>query len=185
MAVTAPLRSAAQTPGEVVLHSFSAPPAGANPVSGVIRDAAGNLYGTAGGGTWDAGVVYKVTPSGQEEVLYAFTGGTDGGDPQAGVLQDPEGNLYGTTYSGGAHGAGAVYKLSPKGRESVLYSFTGGSDGGSPEAGVVRDAAGNLYGRLIPEGRAMAWCTSWMRPEMRRFSTLLPLEATGSVLTVV
>jgi len=44
-------------------------------------------------------------------VLYAFTGGTDGGDPQAGVLQDPEGNLYGTTYSGGAHGAGAVYKL--------------------------------------------------------------------------
>jgi uncharacterized repeat protein (TIGR03803 family) len=65
-------------------------------------------------------------------VLYSFTGGTDGIDPAAGVIQDAEGNLYGTTFGGGTSGKGTVFKLSITGKETVLHSFTGGADGGSP-----------------------------------------------------
>jgi uncharacterized repeat protein (TIGR03803 family) len=91
--------------------------------------------------------------------LYAFTGGKEGGMPQAGLIFDAAGNLYGTTFAGGnsdkkgcyvGAGCGVVFKLTPNrdGRwtESVLYSFTGGADGGSPRGGLIFDAAGNLYG---------------------------------------
>jgi len=125
----------------------------------VILDAAGNLYGTTyGGGTWNAGVVYKVDPAGQETVLYSFTGGADGGLPQSGVIRDSAGNLYGTASYGGTcfYGCGVVYKLDTKGNETVLYSFTGGADGGNPSAGVIRDSAGSLYGTTRGGGTANA-----------------------------
>src|SRR5208282_3849903 len=93
-----------------------------------------------------AGVVFKVDPSGNETVLYTFTGGADGGYPLAGVIRDSAGNLYGTTNGGGASGAGVVFKVDTSGNETVLYTFTGGSDGGSPWGGVIRDSKGNLYG---------------------------------------
>jgi len=132
-----------------VLHTFNGT-GGANPQLGsLIRDAAGNLYGTtSGGGTAGAGVVYKVHATGHETVLYNFcsqTNCTDGAYPYAGVIRDSAGNLYGTTYDGGA-GYGVVYKLDNTGKETVLYTFTGGADGGYPKAGVIRDSAGNLYG---------------------------------------
>jgi len=139
---------------EVVLHNFVSPPNGAYPAWGVIRDSAGNFYGTTngaysdigGGGTNDAGVVFKVDPSGHETVLYSFTGGADGSSPNSLIL-DSAGNLYGTTTNGGgASGAGVVFKVDTSGHETVLYSFTGGADGGNPYGGVVRDSAGNLYG---------------------------------------
>ena len=118
----------------------------------MIRDSAGNLYGTTeAGGTANAGVVFKVDTAGQETVLYSFTGGADGGSPYAGVIRDSAGNLYGTTWDGGTANAGVVYKVDTAGQETVLYSFTGGADGGSPFAGVIRDSAGNLYG------------TTWLR----------------------
>ena len=80
-------------------------------------------------------------------MLYSFTGSNgDGYNPNAGVIQDAAGNLYGTTYYGGAYGAGTVYKLSPQGKETVLYNFTGYDDSGLPLAGVIQDAEGNLYG---------------------------------------
>jgi uncharacterized repeat protein (TIGR03803 family) len=78
--------------------------------------------------------------------LYTFTGGTDGGSPLAKLIRDSAGNLYGTGYSGGAFGAGTVFKVDPSGHETVLYSFTHGSDGSGPQAPVFRDLAGNLYG---------------------------------------
>jgi uncharacterized repeat protein (TIGR03803 family) len=136
---------------ESVFHYFEAPPRGAVPWAGVIRDAAGNLYGTTPvGGAANAGVVYKVDPSGRQTVLYSFTGGADGGAPYAGVSADSAGNLYGTTYSGGLFSGpishGVVYKVDTAGQETVLYSFTGGSDGSSPRAGVILDPSGNLYG---------------------------------------
>jgi uncharacterized repeat protein (TIGR03803 family) len=129
------------------LHSFNGTD-GANPWGGLIRDSQGNLYGTTfWGGADSNGTVYKVTPSGVEIVLYSFTGGSDGGNPLGEVVRDSvTGNLYGTTNVGGAYGCGAVYKLTPSGVETVLYSFTGGKDGGYPSAGVVRDSAGNLFG---------------------------------------
>jgi uncharacterized repeat protein (TIGR03803 family) len=138
---------------ETVLYSFKDGADGAFPLGGVIRDSAGNLYGTTykGGATY-AGVVYKVDSSGNETVLHSFKYGADGGNPYAGVIRDPAGNLYGTTYYGGVWGAGVVYKVDSSGNETVLYSFTGGADGGNPYAGVIRDPAGNLYGTATRGG---------------------------------
>jgi uncharacterized repeat protein (TIGR03803 family) len=86
-------------------------------------------------------------------VLYSFTGGADGGNPVAGVIRDSTGNLYGTTYFGGAAGDGVVYKLDTAGHETVLHSFTRGADGANPEAGVIRDSAGHLYGTTLFGGK--------------------------------
>src|ERR1700733_11736924 len=109
---------------EVVLHSFESPPLGAYPAWGVIRDSAGNLYGTTdgaysdvgGGGAYDAGVVFKIDTSGNETVLYTFTGGNDGGSPNS-LIADSAGNLYGTTALGGASDAGVVFKIDTSGDE--------------------------------------------------------------------
>ena len=128
-------------PPEDVLYSFEGnAPKGGSPYGGLIRDENGTLYGaTSGGGTGyaDAGVVYKVDPRGRESVLYSFTGGADGFAPVGSLLRNPAGELYGATQIGGARGAGVVYKVSPSGRETVLYSFTGGADGNNPFAAVT------------------------------------------------
>ncbi len=118
----------------------------------MIRDEEGNRYGTTAQGGLGNGVVFKVDPTGKETVLYEFTGGTDGSQPFASVVRDSAGNLFGTTFSGGAAGYGVVFKLDPSGKETVLYSFTGGTDGSGPQAGVVLDAAGNLYGTTSAGG---------------------------------
>jgi uncharacterized repeat protein (TIGR03803 family) len=149
---------------ETVLHSFEGGTDGANPNGSLAVDAKGNLYGTTqnGGSTaveggW--GTVFKVTPSGSESVLYAFQGATDGTSPFAGVILDSSGNLYGTTALGGStscalgqDGCGTVFKLTPKGTKTLLYSFAGGTDGLNPEAPLVRDSKGNLYGTAIVGG---------------------------------
>jgi uncharacterized repeat protein (TIGR03803 family) len=137
-----------------VLHSFGEYVADGNtPFYAVpLVGAHGDLYGTtSGGGAHGGGTVYRLTLSGEEKILYSFcaTGGTactDGSNPYAGLIADRQQNLYGTTQLGGAHDYGTVFKLSPNGTETVLYSFTGGSDGGEPLASLVMDAKGNLYG---------------------------------------
>jgi uncharacterized repeat protein (TIGR03803 family) len=138
---------------ETVLYAFTGGADGSNPEAGLTRDAAGNLYGTTYGGgdlscnaPYGCGVVFKVDTTGKEMVLYAFTGGPDGGNPSSGLIRDGSGNLYGTNVVGGMHQAGAVFKVTAKGKETVLYNFTGGTDGGYPSGGVIRDSAGNLYG---------------------------------------
>ena len=139
---------AAQAQTYSVLHSFEGPPTdGSVPVAGLIRDSAGNLYGTtASGGASNAGVVFKVDTTGAETVLYSFTGGADGSGPSAGLIRNSAGTLYGTTSDGGTSGRGVVFKLDTTGTETVLYSFTGEADGGYPSAGLIQDSAGNLYG---------------------------------------
>src|ERR1035438_1221071 len=87
----------------------------------------------------------------QEKVLHNFNhDGTDGWRPEAGLIFDAAGNLYGTTSQGGSSGVGTVFELTPATggtwTEKVLHSFGGGADGGYPEAGLILDAAGNLYG---------------------------------------
>jgi uncharacterized repeat protein (TIGR03803 family) len=127
---------------------------GAGPGYGtLIGDSAGNLYGTTeGGGASGAGVVFKLDKTG-ETVLYSFKASpTDGGMPMAGLIRDSAGNLYGTTTAGGASDQGTVFKLDPIGTETVLYSFTGGGDGGRPYAGLIQDSAGNLYGTTTTGG---------------------------------
>jgi uncharacterized repeat protein (TIGR03803 family) len=132
---------------ETVLYSFSGGSDGAYPFGSAVFDANGNLYGTAaGGGANGAGTVFELTPSGNLTVLHTFTGGPDGSTSYSGLIMDKKGNFYGTTEFGGAHNAGVVFEVTPSGEETVLYSFTGGPDGGYPESGLVIDAKGNLYG---------------------------------------
>jgi uncharacterized repeat protein (TIGR03803 family) len=153
---------------ETVLYNFTGGSDGGEPDSGVIRDSAGNLYGTAYlGGAAGQGVVYRVNAAGVEKVLYSFMGGTDGANPFAGVIADAEGNLYGTTANGGTANAGVVFKLDTAGQETVLYSFTGGPDGGSPGGAVIRDSAGNLYGTTDLGGTANAGVVFKLNPDGR------------------
>ncbi len=145
---------------ETVLHTFTGGIDGGNPTAGVVIDSVGNLYGTAyqggiaGAGVnhRGAGVVFEINTSGKYTVLYSFTGGADGSGPFAGVILDSAGNLYGTTYNGGLSGNGVVFKVGPSVQETVLYSFTGSTDGANPYAGVTMDAVGNLYGTTYNGG---------------------------------
>jgi hypothetical protein len=167
--------------GETVLYTFTGPD-GAFPYTGdLITDAAGNLYGTTnegGGGVCalngSCGVVFKLTPNGSggysETVLYRFAvaSPSDGAIPLAGLIADAMGNLYGTTVQSGGGGAcgvpgcGIVFKLTPNGSgaysETVLYRFTGGTDGAAPRAGLISDAMGNLYGTTAGGGGGGSAC---------------------------
>ena len=135
-----------------VIYTFTGTPDGAVPVSDLTFDAEGNLYGTTvGGGTYGYGTVFELKHTGggwEEEVLYSFTGGSDGGYPEAGVIFDSQGSLYGTT--SGATTCGNVFMLTPNSHggwaESVLYTFTCGDDGASPQTDLTFDAKGNLFG---------------------------------------
>jgi len=151
---------------ETVLHSFGYfPTDGLFPYAGLTFDTAGNLYSTTiAGGSHLYGTVFKLTPAGggiwTEQVLHSFSNnGTDGFNPSAGLIFDAAGNLYSTTSEGGAYNyAGTVFELSPAGggnwTETVLYNFgaNGQYDGSGPRAGLVSDAAGNLYGTTAGGG---------------------------------
>jgi uncharacterized repeat protein (TIGR03803 family) len=143
---------------EFVLHSFAGSPTdGAQPYGGLVRDAAGNFYGTtSAGGALGHGTVFKMDTTGKESVLYSFNGGADGANPSGTLVRDAAGNLYGTTKAGGSRscssGCGVVFKIDTSGKKTVLYSFTGGNDGANPSGTLLRDAAGNLYGTTTNGG---------------------------------
>jgi uncharacterized repeat protein (TIGR03803 family) len=150
---------------ETVLHTFEY--SGGDSPAGLIRDAAGNFYGTTTGGGYGGptvggtgrcgdtgcGVVFKLNKKGTETVIRRFTGGVDGAYSAFGSsIMDSAGNLYGTTEGGGACGAdsacGVVFKLDQSGKETVLHSFSSfnGTYGYGPDGGVTMDSVGNLYG---------------------------------------
>jgi uncharacterized repeat protein (TIGR03803 family) len=145
---------------ETVLYSFTGGTDGGFPLAGLVRDEAGNLYGTTflgGDFACSCGTVFKLDPTGKVTVLYTFTGYPgDGAAPNAGMVRDRAGNLYGMTSSGGAYGDGIVFKLDTNGRETLLYTFTGGADGSFPLGDLILDAAGNLYGTTFYGGRGCA-----------------------------
>jgi len=143
--------------GFKTLYSFTGQDDGSNPGSGVIQDSQGNLYGTTeDGGMFLSGTAYRLSKSGKLTVLHGFTGGSDGAMPMAEPILDAKGNLYGTTEFGGdtngncvglSAGCGVVYKLGPKGKLTVLHSFTNiNNDGAYPLGALLLDTSGNLYG---------------------------------------
>jgi hypothetical protein len=149
---------------EEVLYRFSGRGDGAYPNSGPIIDAAGNLFGTTiqGGSNscyGGCGTVFELIRgkhSWTEQVLYTFAGSNDGIDPVGGVIFDTNGNLYGATSQGGTgsscslFGCGTVFELSPSvdgsWKETIVYNFTGSTDGGHPASRLIFDQSGNLYG---------------------------------------
>jgi uncharacterized repeat protein (TIGR03803 family) len=142
-----------KTGKETVLHRFAFGADSGFPAGGLVMDKEGNLYGTTyGNGTAAPGTVYKVTKDGKETVLHTFKTGSDGDAPMGSLIMDTEGNLYGTTSGNPGDNFGTVFKMTPKGKETVLYRFLGVPDGQQPQAGVVMDAAGNLYGTTLSGG---------------------------------
>jgi uncharacterized repeat protein (TIGR03803 family) len=141
------------TSTEKVLYSFAASPNdGANPQAGLIRDASGNLFGTTSNGGNTLGTVFELVNSSgtySERVLYSFQAYSIGGFPAEGLIMDASGNLFGTTPNGGANGSGTVFELVNSDgtySEKVLHSFTDSPDGRDPQAGLIMDASGNLFG---------------------------------------
>ncbi len=144
-----------------VLHSFAGGTGdGLYPNPGLVRDAAGNFYGTTQqGGKGNAGTVFKFSPNGDgswtESLIFDFSNGPGITGPTGPLVIDVSGNLYGATSNGGSYNAGAVYKLSLSNGiwvETTLYNFTpqGSINGGGPTpSGLVLDSAGRLYGTTM------------------------------------
>ena len=171
---------------------------GSFPEAGLAQGADGSLYGTTcggdcGDGVSGAGTVFKMTPSGVLTTLYSFcsqNGCSDGNAPLAGVIRGVDGNFYGTTYGGGSGGycpagyggCGTVFKVSPSGTLTTLYSFcsqSGCTDGLTPMAALVQAADGNLYGTTIEGGSNVnnAICPSGC-------GTIFRLKPTGTLKTI-
>jgi uncharacterized repeat protein (TIGR03803 family) len=150
---------------ETVLYSFGSATNGTDgvdPLAGLMMDKKGSLYGTTneggigtGCGSGGCGVVFKLAPHGKswtETVLHSFAGGTDGAFPTSDLIEDKSGNLYGTTYTGGGSlGDGIVFEVAPDGTETVLWTFTG-PNGAAPEAGLIMDKKGKLFGTTFMGG---------------------------------
>ena len=136
------------------LYTFTGGADGGWPAGNLIADAGGNLYGTTSvGGPNGAGTVFKLAPGGAESVIYHFTGATDGDLPMSGLLMDKQGNLYGVTEIGGANGAGNVFKVTPDGVETTLYSFGASStDGFNPTCQLIWGAHHTLLGTTVNGG---------------------------------
>jgi uncharacterized repeat protein (TIGR03803 family) len=131
---------------------------GSNPRSALIQASDGSLYGTtSAGGANNGGTVFKITPSGTLTTLYNFCTQSvckDGYAPGAALVQANDGSLYGTTNGGGASDFGTVFKITPSGTLTTLYSFcsqSGCADGENPSAGLIRACDGNFYG-TTPSG---------------------------------
>jgi hypothetical protein len=175
---------------ETILYSFQGGNDGYVPWGDLVFDKSGNLYGSTifGGGkgtTCDpfyqyCGTVFKLSPPKKqggawtEKVLHSFAGGSDGANPNGGLVLDGKGEVYGTSNSGGNQGCryqsevgcGTAFRLTPPGKkggawtERQLYVFSGGSDGGQPNGGLVFDAKGSLYGTALggsPSGGGVAF----------------------------
>ena len=182
---------------ESVLHNFvGSPTDGAFPYAGLVRDAAGNLYGTtkSGGSSSNCsdgcGTVFKLDPTGKETVLHSFNGEpSDGSTPTGDLVLDAAGNLYGTTWFGGSSkrctlGCGTVFRLDTTGAETMVHSFAKKRrDGKFPYAGLVRDAAGNLYGTTVQGGASnncVGGCGTVFRLDTTGGETLLHRFVGGS-----
>jgi uncharacterized repeat protein (TIGR03803 family) len=131
----------------VNFYSFTGGADGNNPLAPLIRGADGNLYGsTETGGDFGDGNLFMVSTNGAITNLYSFTNGIDGGFPTNALMQAVDGNFYGVTTFGGVSNLGSIFRLTPAGAFSTVYSFTGGLDGKFPDGPLVQGLDGSLYG---------------------------------------
>jgi uncharacterized repeat protein (TIGR03803 family) len=122
-----------------------------------VQGSDGNFYGTAGGGgASNQGIVFRISPNGNETNLYSYSFGShtyDGYIPQAGLVQGSDGNFYGTTSMGGSSNIGTVFRINPSGSETNLYSFgRTPNDGSTPYGGLIQGSDGNFYGMTLSGG---------------------------------
>jgi uncharacterized repeat protein (TIGR03803 family) len=135
------------TNGTVATLARFGPGTGFTPLAGLAQGGDGNFYGsTEFGGTNYLGNIFEMTPEGVLINLYSFTGGSDGSYPGAALVLGADGNFYGTTATGGVDGAGNIFKITPGGLLTNLYSFTNGADGSSPVGPLALGSDGNFYG---------------------------------------
>jgi uncharacterized repeat protein (TIGR03803 family) len=159
---------------------------GAEPNGALVQGSDGNLYGTtyAGGVSVLYGTVFKVTLAGTLTKFYDFCSQpncTDGGTPNGGLVQAADGNFYGTTHAGGASGDGTVFKISPTGVLTTLYSFCSSTncfDGAGPTAGLTQATDGNFYGATY-RGGAYNFGTLFSMTPSGRLTTLYDFCAQG------
>jgi len=139
---------------ETILYNFNLTPDAMLPLYGVIRSNSGTIYGPAGGGRYGSGngdgALFKLSASGKETVLHSFGNGSDGLITSGDLVEDSKGNMYGVTVQGGTHGAGTIFKITPAGKETILYNFT--NVAGTPEGSLLLDQHGNLFGTTLEGG---------------------------------
>jgi uncharacterized repeat protein (TIGR03803 family) len=179
----------------VLMHTYTKAIDGC-PTGNLVLDHSGNVYGvTQGGGPNGWGTIFELSPSNgswTETILYAFQGGSDGGLPYSGLTFDKAGNLYGTATARGGNGCGqgcgTVFELSPSQTVwtyQVLYTFTGGNDGGQPVAGLTFDKAGNLYGAAESFGANGGGTIFELSPSQGKWNFNLLASPTGEAGPVV
>jgi uncharacterized repeat protein (TIGR03803 family) len=142
------------------LHSFGATDSdAASPQAALVQGPNGNFYGTSElGGSGFSGTIFEMTPSGTETALYSFSGGNDGGLPNTALALGSDGNFYGTTSGAGVNYNGTLFKITPAGAFSSVYSFAAlnanaeNAIGANPSAALVQGRDGNLYGSCLAGG---------------------------------
>ncbi|HVM62275.1 MAG TPA: choice-of-anchor tandem repeat GloVer-containing protein [Verrucomicrobiae bacterium] len=137
------------------LYAFTGGSDGGIPSAGLIQGSDSNFYGTTyfgGNNTCACGTVFEMTSQGTLTTLWRFTGGTDGSEPIAKLVQGFDGNFYGTASGGGTDDWGTVFQITPQGTLTTLWQFSGGTDGGGPEAGLVQGVDSNFYGTTYEGG---------------------------------
>jgi uncharacterized repeat protein (TIGR03803 family) len=156
---------------ETVLYNFTSSGQYTASPGQLIRDTAGNLYGTTYSGDPSFhGMVFIFDATDTFNKLYSFKRSHDGRYPYAGLSRDGSGNLYGTTLHGGSSNQGIVFKVDAIGNETILHDFTGGADGGVPYGDVIRDSVGTLYGTTSKGGSG--------------FGTVFKIDASGQFTTL-
>jgi uncharacterized repeat protein (TIGR03803 family) len=129
------------------IYSFANTNDSIEPFTPLIQDGAGNFYGaTSNNALPGDGNIFKIAPGGFPATLYAFPGGLNGTSPVGALALGNDGNFYGMTLNGGSHSEGNVFKMTPAGVLTNLYSFTGGADGYAPIGQLALGADGNFYG---------------------------------------
>ena len=174
--IVSPVSNAGAVSKEKVILNFNGKN-GSGPAVSLVADGAGNLYGTTiyggafGGacGGQGCGTVFELMPAGNgkwtRKTLHSFGRAGDGQLPNSSLILDSDGNLYGDTVVGGTSNFGTIFKLTPRSdgtwKESVLYNFTGDTDGGYPQAVLTLGPSGKLYGTATGGGIQASGCGAW------------------------